>query len=110
MKEEQVLDWLLKQKHEDTIEEVTEEMLEQIIRQNNLVLVLFAPNDCKDCDRILTDLETIDDDMDEHGILFVTTDDLNLAKARFKLKKFPSLVLVQNEDEFTVYDGKSTCH
>jgi thioredoxin-like negative regulator of GroEL len=105
MKEELVLEWLIRQKHEDTIEEVTEEMLEQLIRNNNLVLVLFAPNDCKDCARILADLETIDDDTDEHGILFVTTDDLALAKSRFKIKKFPSLVLIQNEHEFDVYDG-----
>lgn len=105
MREEKVLEWLIRQKHEDTIEEVTEEMLEKLIREHNLVLVLFAPNDCRDCDRILADLETIDDDTDEHGILFVTTDDLNLARTRFKLKRFPSLVLVQNEHEFNVYDG-----
>lgn len=96
-KEELVLKWLIKQKTEDTVEEVTEEILEDLIQEREYVLVFFAPNNCKECDDILAKcLETIDDDTDEHGILLVTTDDLNIAKKQAKVNKFPALVLFRN--------------
>jgi thiol-disulfide isomerase/thioredoxin len=104
-KEEQVLEWLIKQKTEDTVEEVTEEILEDLIREREYVLVFFAPNNCKECDDILHKcLETIDDDTDEHGILLVTTDDLNIAKKQAKVNKFPALVLFRN-GEAVQYKG-----
>ena len=94
--EEVVLEWLVKQKTEDTVEEVTEEILDDLIEEREYVLVFFAPNNCKECDDILhKSLETIDDDTDEHGILLVTTDDLNLAK-KAKVTKFPALILFRN--------------
>ncbi|XP_054164277.1 uncharacterized protein LOC128961959 isoform X2 [Oppia nitens] len=103
--EEVVLQWLIKQKTEDTVEEVTEEILDDLIREREYVLVFFAPNNCKDCDEILhKSLETIDDDTDEHGILLVTTDDLNLAKKQAKVNKFPALVLFRN-GEAVQYKG-----
>lgn len=37
--------------------------------------------------------------------MFVTTDDLNLAKNKYKIKKFPALVLFQDEDDFSIFDG-----
>lgn len=66
--------------------------------------MFFAPNNCKECEKILHELENIDDDTDGHGIIFVTTDDLNMAKNKYKIKKFPCLVLFQDEDDFIVYD------
>lgn len=57
--EENVLKWLTKQVKEDTIEEVTEEILEKLIEKNSHVLVFFAPNNCKECDKILHELENI---------------------------------------------------
>lgn len=68
------------------------------------MLVFFAPNNCKECEKILHELENIDDDTDGHGIIFVTTDDLTMAKNKYKIKKFPCLVLFQDEDDFIVYD------
>ena len=40
--EEQVLTWLLEQKNSDTIEELTDELLENIIKTNEYVVVYFS--------------------------------------------------------------------
>ncbi|RWS17098.1 thioredoxin-like protein 1, partial [Dinothrombium tinctorium] len=103
-KEEEVLEWLVKQKTEDTIEEVTDEILSNLIEEKQYVLVFFAPDSCKECPAILHNLEHIDDETDDHGILFVTTDDINLAKNKAKVKHFPALVLFRN-GEPKIYDG-----
>ncbi|XP_015789930.1 uncharacterized protein LOC107366806 [Tetranychus urticae] len=102
-KEEEALAWLIKQKTEDTIEEVTEEILEDLIEESPYILVFYAPDNCKECSQILAGLEHIDDDTDEHGILFVTTDDENLARKN-GINTFPSLVLYRNGKP-TVYNG-----
>lgn len=94
-KEEEVLEWLIKQKTEDTIEEVTEEILEDLVNEHPFVLVFYAPDECRECPDILKGLENIDDDTDDHGILFVTTDDLSLARKN-GINKFPSLVLYRH--------------
>ncbi|CAG2109075.1 unnamed protein product, partial [Medioppia subpectinata] len=100
--EQRVLEWLIKQKTEDTVEEVTDEILEELIREREYVLVWFAPDSCKECADILHRvLETIDDDTDEHGILLVTTDDQGIAKSRAKVTKFPALVLFRNGEPVT---------
>ncbi|KFM78691.1 Protein disulfide-isomerase A5, partial [Stegodyphus mimosarum] len=96
MKEEDVLAWIIKQKEEDTIEEVTDEILEDMIKEYEYVLVFFAPNECPECEKILHELENIDDDTDDHGIMFVTTDDMTVAKKQAKLSKFPAVVLFRN--------------
>ncbi|XP_065578951.1 uncharacterized protein LOC136039286 isoform X4 [Artemia franciscana] len=95
--EEEVLDWLLHQRNSDTIEEVTDELLDDIIEKHEYVVVYFS-GPCKEgqkCDSILDDLENIDDETDDHGIQFVTTEDTGLAK-KFKIYKFPSLVFFRN--------------
>ena len=35
----------------------------------------------------------------------MTTDDLTLAKNKYKIKKFPCLVLFQDEDDFIIFEG-----
>jgi hypothetical protein len=40
--EEQVLTWLIEQKNSDTIEELTDELLENIIKTNEYVVVYFS--------------------------------------------------------------------
>lgn len=65
------------QKQSDTIEEVTDEILLELIEDHEYVAVYFS-GDCDEgdkCDTILEDLENIDDELDEAGILFVTTED-----------------------------------
>lgn len=59
--EEEVLKWLIHQKTADTIEEVTEEMLQKLIGTHQYVAVYFSgpcnedegENDPSDCDEIL---------------------------------------------------------
>lgn len=42
MKEEEVLAWILKNKEEDMIEEVTDEILENMLKKYEYVLVFFG--------------------------------------------------------------------
>lgn len=93
-----VLDWLVQQKEADSIEEVTEEILKDLITKKDYVLVFFAPENCRNCETILEELEKIDDETDEYGIFFVTTDDLKLAKKTTGLNRFPALVLFRKEE------------
>uniref|UniRef100_A0A147BH45 Putative thioredoxin/protein disulfide isomerase n=1 Tax=Ixodes ricinus TaxID=34613 RepID=A0A147BH45_IXORI len=94
--EEEVLKWILHQKAEDTIEEVTEEILEMLFRTKEYVLVFFAPDNCKECPKILAELEHIDDESDDHGIIIVTTDDTKLAKKQAGVTRLPAIVLFRN--------------
>lgn len=105
MNEEEVLEWLILQKDTDTIEEVTDEILLDLINAHEYVLVYFSgPCDTGDtCDDILDDLENIDDELDEAGIIFVTTEDMSLAK-KYNLKDLPQLVLFRNKEPI-LYKG-----
>ncbi|KAK8786612.1 hypothetical protein V5799_023615 [Amblyomma americanum] len=94
--EDEVLKWILHQKSEDTIEEVTEEILEMLLRQKEYVMVFFAPDNCKECPKILSELENIDDESDDHGIIIVTTDDTKLAKKQAGVTRLPAIVLFRN--------------
>lgn len=105
MNEEEVLQWLIEQKNTDTIEEVTDEILEDLIEEHEYVVVYFSGKceEGEECDNILDELENIDDELDEAGIIFVTTEDLSLAK-KHGIKSFPKLVLFRNKEP-VVYTG-----
>lgn len=45
----------------------------------------------------MDELENIDDELDETGIIFVTTEDQGLAK-KHGIKSFPSLILFRNKE------------
>lgn len=102
MNEEEVLEWLRLQKNSATIEEVTDEILKELIDGHEYVVVYFTgpcePGD--KCDKILTDLENIDDELDEAGIIFVTTEDMSYAK-KIGVKTYPQLVFFRNRDPLT---------
>ncbi|KAL1464793.1 hypothetical protein WDU94_004408 [Cyamophila willieti] len=105
LNEEEVLKWLVHQKETATIEEVTDEILHELIEDHEYVFVYFSGR-CEEgdeCDNILDELENIDDELDESGIVFVTTEDLNFAK-RHGIKTFPSLVFFRNKEPL-VYKG-----
>lgn len=103
--EQVVLAWLLQQKTSDTIEEVTDEILNDLIANFEYVAVYFSGNCDKGqkCDRILDELENIDDDTDDHGMHFVTTEETSLA-LEHGIKSFPSLALFRN-GEPVIYKG-----
>ncbi|XP_075212452.1 hulk isoform X4 [Lycorma delicatula] len=105
LNEEEVLEWLLEQKNSATIEEVTDEILKELINEHEYVVVYFSGR-CEEgqkCDSILDELENIDDELDENGMVFVTTEDTALAK-KHGIKSFPSLVLFRNKEPL-MYKG-----
>ncbi|XP_021927616.1 uncharacterized protein LOC110833625 isoform X10 [Zootermopsis nevadensis] len=105
LNEDEVLNWLIEQKNSATIEEVTDEILEDLIEEYEYVVVYFSGRCEEDelCDNILEELENIDDELDEAGIIFVTTEDINLAK-KHGIKTFPSLAFFRNK-EILLYEG-----
>ncbi|XP_062525978.1 uncharacterized protein LOC101735409 isoform X3 [Bombyx mori] len=105
MNEDEVLEWLIEQKNSATIEEVTDEILVDLIEEHEYVVVYFSGNceEGEECDNILDELENIDDELDETGIIFVTTEDTSLAK-KYGIKTFPTLVFFRNKDPL-VYKG-----
>ncbi|XP_031616564.1 uncharacterized protein LOC116336680 isoform X9 [Contarinia nasturtii] len=99
MNEDEVLEWLILQKETATIEEVTDEILKDLIDDHEYVVAYFT-GPCEEgdkCDNILDDLENIDDELDEAGIIFVTTEDTVMAK-KLNIKLFPQLVFFRNRD------------
>ncbi|XP_019531542.3 uncharacterized protein LOC109403225 isoform X4 [Aedes albopictus] len=105
MNEEEVLEWLKLQKYSATIEEVTDEILQDLIEEHEYVCVYFS-GECEEgekCDKILDDLENIDDELDEAGIIFVTTEDMSTAK-KYNIKTVPALVFFRNKDPL-IYTG-----
>uniref|UniRef100_A0A2S2PW44 Protein disulfide-isomerase n=1 Tax=Sipha flava TaxID=143950 RepID=A0A2S2PW44_9HEMI len=103
--EEQVLKWLIEQKTTATIEEVTDEILKTLIAEHEYVLVYFSGRceEGQECDSILDGFENIDDELDETGIVFVTTEDAAIAR-EYGLRTFPSLVFFRNKEPL-VYTG-----
>lgn len=78
-----MLEWILKQETSSLIEEVTDEILSDLVDSHEYVAVYFR-GDCEnnselDCDEVLADLETIDEELDEIGIMLVTTKDMQVA-------------------------------
>lgn len=59
---------------------------------------------CASCPGILEELETIDDDTDEHGIQFVKSNDVKLAH-EIGIFSFPALVYYETGVPI-MYDGK----
>ncbi|XP_017491671.1 PREDICTED: protein disulfide-isomerase A5-like [Rhagoletis zephyria] len=101
--EEDVLQWLVQQKTEDTIESVNRELLEQLISNTQYLVVYFYKPHCKACDIVLEELENIDDDCEIYGINFVKIQDVNLAK-RYGIKNYPALVYFRNGNPL-IFDG-----
>ncbi|XP_032570112.1 uncharacterized protein LOC6607885 isoform X9 [Drosophila sechellia] len=99
MNEDEVLEWLLVQKKTATIEEVTDEILVTLINEHEYVVVFFT-GPCEPgetCEHTLNALESIDDELDEAGIIFVTTEDTGIAK-KYNVKTYPRLVFFRNRD------------
>ncbi|XP_034174484.1 hulk isoform X1 [Osmia lignaria lignaria] len=99
LNEDEVLEWLIEQKNTATIEEVTDEILTDLIEEHEYVVAFFS-GDCDDgddCDKILQELENIDDELDETGIIFVTTEDTAFAKKQ-GIRSFPTLAFFRNKE------------
>ncbi|XP_011696351.1 PREDICTED: uncharacterized protein LOC105455018 isoform X4 [Wasmannia auropunctata] len=105
LNEDEVLEWLIEQKNSATIEEVTDEILTDLIEEHEYVVVYFSGScdEGEECDNILDELENIDDELDETGIIFVTTEDIIIAK-KYGIKHFPTLAFFRNKDPL-IYTG-----
>lgn len=70
--------------------------------------VLFiVSDDCKQCPRVLSEIEHIDDEADGAGINFVKIDDKKMAK-EFGIFALPAILFFrQNSKEPVIYAGKS---
>lgn len=73
-----------------------------------LARVLFANHvsdtrSCHTCDKVLEELEKIDDDTDSFGVDFVKINDKRLAK-HYGIKNFPALTYFR-EKEPIIYEG-----
>ena len=78
-----VFDWISKNQASSVVEEVSDEILQELIEEHEFVAVFFRgpcdePTD--DCDAVLAKLESIDDELDDIGILMVTTDDKEVSR------------------------------
>ena len=84
------------------------EIVSHIFSKNesiNLFFISFSvKQNCRTCDQVLAELENIDDETDDYGILMVKLNDPALAK-RYGIKTFPSLVYFRNGNPLT-FDGK----
>lgn len=89
--EEDVLEWLDRQTSSDEIEDVTDEMLDMIIEKMQHVAVLFYDKDSKASQKVLAELENIDDECDQNDIAFVKIDDDNEAK-EWGIDELPTMV------------------
>ena len=99
----------MEQRTADTIEEVTEEILRTLVSEVEYVAVVFT-GPCNEaaknteCEEILEELETIDDEVDGYGIVFVTTEDIKFAGGSLKIRSFPALGMFRNGN-FLPYEG-----
>ncbi|ROT67025.1 hypothetical protein C7M84_014912 [Penaeus vannamei] len=89
--EEEVLAWLVEQLHTDEIEDVTDEMLDKLIRESDHLAVLFYDEDEPESQQVVNELENIDDECDASGVSFVKIDNDDEAQ-EYGIEKLPTLV------------------
>ena len=105
-----VVEWIEEHRTQDTIEVVTEEMLQYLSKSLEYVAVFFTgPCDERaktdqECENVLNELENIDDELDDFGIHLITTEDIKYAGIKLEIRKFPALGMFRN-GEFLLYEG-----
>ncbi|CAG2114835.1 unnamed protein product, partial [Medioppia subpectinata] len=106
MNEEEVLEWLTSVESmdlPDKIEEVNAKILQNYIDEHDYVAVLFYKQNCKKCEKVLHELEEIDDDADQQNIGFVKISEPELAY-EYGLDELPALVYYRKKIPI-VYSG-----
>lgn len=91
-KKNKVLDWIVEQKMSEEIEAINSKTLETMIEEGEPLAVLFYDKDEKISDKVLKELENIDDEADALKINFVKIDDDNAAKSLGLMDELPILV------------------
>lgn len=90
LEEEEVLEWLIKQKNEDTIENVNREILLRMINEREYLAVFFYNTDDESAE-IAEHLEKIDDDCSDYDVALVKCND-NLIAKKYGVRNPPGLV------------------
>merc|ERR1719412_282713 len=91
----EVLTWINDLLTGADIEQITNDILDKFIATKSYLAVVFFKEDHKPSDEALAVLEEIDDDLDEHGIMFVKLDDEKEA-GEYGIETFPTLVVFEN--------------
>ena len=100
------LNWILEQRRSEEIEQINAHVLRMLVNEEKeQVAILFYDARDSRTQRILTELENIDDECDEHEINFVKIEDSSLAKEYGINDELPALVYFENALP-TVYEGK----
>jgi len=102
LEEEEVLDWLIRQKNEDTIENVNRELLFRLIADKEYLAVFFYKPDDESAE-ICEHLEKIDDDLGDYDIGLVKCNDQLIAK-KYGIRDPPGLVYFRRGKHIR-YDG-----
>ena len=108
---EEALNWMIEQRNTAAIEEVTDNLLREVIEEHEYVAVLFSgmcgplEEDEEDCNQVIDGLEKIDTNLDEHGIVFVKTlvGQMDVAKENW-ISKFPAIGYFRN-GEYLKFKG-----
>jgi len=104
--EESVLEWLVDDDNrelEDEIEAVNFRMLDKLLETSPLMAVFFYDDECVECEAILEELETVDDEADAYGIDFVKNNDPHAAR-QYNIYNTPALVYFRRMSP-VVFDG-----
>lgn len=125
--EDEILEWLLSQLEKDEIEDVTDEMLDRLVKEGKTIAVLFCKsfifstsiyvylnllimkmiiiddNNDRKSQRVLNELENIDDECDQLGVVFVKIDNAEEAK-EYGIDKMPALIYFEKGIP-TIYEG-----
>ena len=113
MDEDKLLKWLTSEETmelHDRIESVSRPLLRKYVNENDFVCVFFYDNrkhKKAESDKILVELENIDDDAEAQGIDFLKSHDLKLAH-EYGIQKPPGLVLIRKDKKghnMLKYDG-----
>lgn len=106
--EEEILDWLTNPENmelTDHIERINKKMFHKIRQTTDYLAVFFYSNDCKQCSRVLTEIEHIDDEADSVGIKFVKIDDKQLSK-QYGVFALPAILFFKmSSKEPVIYAG-----
>jgi len=93
--EEDILAWIEHCQDSDLIEEITEDMLEKLISNTDMIIVFFyVKKDKGTWEPILAGLESIDDELDGYELPFVKISSKSVA-ADFGIERLPAITLFQ---------------
>jgi len=88
------------------VEDVTGKQLEAALETENLLAVMFYSRNCKTCDRVLSVLERVGEEVAANGITLVRVNDKKAAKTH-AIRNFPALSLFKM-GEALHYEGDLT--